>query len=114
MHHCPNVLSTPLFFIFFSFFPLAGIDDAVFSTKLLYFSTFQVEGCPERPRMSVFRSNKHLYVQVIDDTKMHTLASASTMQKSVLEVDYTSGPTIVSSEVILKSIYILCSLYVLG
>ncbi|RWW21348.1 hypothetical protein GW17_00014508 [Ensete ventricosum] len=31
--------------------------------------------------MSVFRSNNHLYVQVIDDTKMHTLASASTMQK---------------------------------
>nr|XP_010914839.1 50S ribosomal protein L18, chloroplastic [Elaeis guineensis] len=55
----------------------------------------KVEGTPERPRMSVFRSNKHLYVQVIDDTKMHTLASASTMQKSVLEeVEYTSGPTI--------------------
>nr|CAD1816820.1 unnamed protein product [Ananas comosus var. bracteatus] len=52
-------------------------------------------GYPERPRMSVFRSNKHLYVQVIDDTKMHTLASASTMQKPVSEgLDYSSGPTI--------------------
>lgn len=47
--------------------------------------------------MSVFRSNKHLYVQVIDDSKMHTLASASTMQKPVSEeFDYSSGPTIVS------------------
>ncbi|XP_020101504.1 50S ribosomal protein L18, chloroplastic [Ananas comosus] len=55
----------------------------------------KVEGTPERPRMSVFRSNKHLYVQVIDDTKMHTLASASTMQKPVSEgLDYSSGPTI--------------------
>ena len=36
-----------------------------------------------------------MYVQVIDDTKMHTLASASTMQKPICEeFDYTSGPTI--------------------
>ncbi|CAI9287138.1 unnamed protein product [Lactuca saligna] len=55
----------------------------------------KVEGTPERPRLCVFRSNKHLYVQVIDDTKMHTLASASTMQKPLSEeFDYTSGPTI--------------------
>ncbi|CAN6850114.1 unnamed protein product, partial [Brassica oleracea] len=52
----------------------------------------------ERPRMCVFRSNKHLYVQVIDDTKMHTLPSASTKQKPISgEFEYTSGPTIVSS-----------------
>ncbi|CAL9206855.1 unnamed protein product [Musa hybrid cultivar] len=55
----------------------------------------KVTGTPERPRMSVFRSNKHLYVQVIDDTKMHTLASASTMQKPVSEeFDCSSGPTV--------------------
>ncbi|EPS74009.1 hypothetical protein M569_00746, partial [Genlisea aurea] len=55
----------------------------------------KVEGTPERPRLSVFRSNKHLYAQVIDDSKMHTLASASTVQKPVSdEFDYSSGPTI--------------------
>ncbi|KAJ0047063.1 hypothetical protein Pint_05513 [Pistacia integerrima] len=55
----------------------------------------KVEGTPDRPRLCVFRSNKNLYVQVIDDTKMHTLASASTMQKPISdEFDYTSGPTI--------------------
>ncbi|GER48641.1 50S ribosomal protein L18 [Striga asiatica] len=55
----------------------------------------KIEGTPERPRLCVFRSNKHLYVQVIDDSKMHTLASASTMQKPISEeFDYTSGPTI--------------------
>ncbi|CAK7327465.1 unnamed protein product [Dovyalis caffra] len=55
----------------------------------------KVEGTPDRPRLCVFRSNKHLYVQVIDDTKMHTLASVSTMQKSFSqEFENTSGPTI--------------------
>ncbi|KAM3204683.1 hypothetical protein P3L10_028093 [Capsicum annuum] len=55
---------------------------------------FQVEGTPERPRLYVFRSNKHIYVQVIDDSKMHTLASASTMQKPISEeFDYSAGPT---------------------
>ncbi|CAG7865599.1 unnamed protein product, partial [Brassica rapa] len=58
----------------------------------------RVNGTAERPRMCVFRSNKHLYVQVIDDTKMHTLASASTKKKPISEeFEYTSGPTIVSS-----------------
>ncbi|PIM99309.1 hypothetical protein CDL12_28193 [Handroanthus impetiginosus] len=55
----------------------------------------KVEGTPERPRLCVFRSNKHIYVQVIDDSKMHTLASASTMQKPISEeFDYSSGPTV--------------------
>ncbi|XP_010551121.1 PREDICTED: 50S ribosomal protein L18, chloroplastic [Tarenaya hassleriana] len=55
----------------------------------------KVSGTTERPRLCVFRSNKHLYVQVIDDTKMHTIASASTKQKPVSEeFDFTAGPTI--------------------
>lgn len=55
----------------------------------------KLEGTPDRPRLCIFRSNKHLYVQVIDDTKMHTLASASTMQKPISEeFNYSSGPTI--------------------
>lgn len=55
----------------------------------------KVEGTPERPRLCVFRSNKHLCVQVIDDSKMHTLASASTMQKPISdELNYSSAPTI--------------------
>lgn len=38
-----------------------------------------VEGTPQRPRLCVFRSNKHIYAQVIDDWNQQTLASASTL-----------------------------------
>ena len=44
-----------------------------------------VNGTPERPRMSVFRSNKQIYVQVIDDTKGITLVSAGSTDKSLEE-----------------------------
>jgi len=40
-------------------------------------------GTPERPRMAVFRSNNHMYVQIIDDKAGRTLVSASTLQKEV-------------------------------
>lgn len=40
-------------------------------------------GTPERPRLAVFRSSKHIYAQVIDDHAGATLASASTMDPEV-------------------------------
>ena len=40
-------------------------------------------GTTERPRLTVFRTTKHVYAQIIDDTAGHTLASASTMQKAI-------------------------------
>ncbi|WOO35003.1 50S ribosomal protein L18 [Anaerocolumna sp. AGMB13020] len=40
-------------------------------------------GTPERPRLAVFRSNTHMYAQIIDDTVGTTLVSASTLQKDV-------------------------------
>jgi large subunit ribosomal protein L18 len=42
----------------------------------------KVQGTAERPRMAVFVSNRHLYVQFIDDVAEHTLASATTAGKS--------------------------------
>ncbi len=41
----------------------------------------RVKGGPERPRLAVFRSLKHIYAQVIDDTHGHTVAAASSMEK---------------------------------
>ncbi len=40
-------------------------------------------GTPERPRLAVFRSNKHIYAQIIDDTVANTLVAASTVEEDV-------------------------------
>jgi large subunit ribosomal protein L18 len=45
----------------------------------------RIEGSIERPRLSVFRSNKHLYAQLVDDTKGHTLVAASTLEEDLKE-----------------------------
>ncbi len=41
----------------------------------------RVQGTTERPRLAIFRSNQHIYAQVIDDTQHKTLVSASTLEK---------------------------------
>jgi len=43
----------------------------------------RVSGTPDRPRLAVFRSNHHIYAQVIDDTQHQTLVSASTVEPTV-------------------------------
>jgi len=43
----------------------------------------KVEGGETRPRLSVFRSARHIYAQVIDDSQGHTLVSASTLDKEL-------------------------------
>lgn len=43
----------------------------------------RVRGSAERPRMAVFKSNRNLFVQLIDDDKGYTLASASTLMKEL-------------------------------
>jgi ribosomal protein L18, bacterial type len=43
----------------------------------------KISGTPERPRLCVFRSNKHIYAQVIDDVAGNTLVAASTVEKEI-------------------------------
>jgi large subunit ribosomal protein L18 len=52
----------------------------------------KIEGTPVRPRLVVTRSARHVFVQVVDDTQGHTLASASTLEADlrVFEGDKTA------------------------
>ena len=43
----------------------------------------RLSGTAERPRLAVFRSNNHMYAQIIDDTVGNTLVSASTLEKEI-------------------------------
>ena len=43
----------------------------------------KISGTPQRPRLCVYRSNAHIYAQVIDDTKGNTLCAASTVEKDI-------------------------------
>ena len=46
---------------------------------------YSLSGTSERPRLAVFRSNNHMYAQIIDDTVGNTLVAASTLDKEVKE-----------------------------
>jgi len=50
-----------------------------------------VTGTADRPRLTVFRSNKNIYAQIIDDMAGHTLAAASTAEKSVCDDQTSKG-----------------------
>jgi large subunit ribosomal protein L18 len=56
----------------------------------------QVNGSTERPRLAVFRSHQHIYVQVIDDTEQHTLVAASSLEPE-LKSRLTSGGNITAA-----------------
>lgn len=46
----------------------------------------KISGTPDAPRMDVYRSTVHIYVQVIDDTTGNTLVACSTVEKAIAEM----------------------------
>jgi large subunit ribosomal protein L18 len=60
----------------------------------------KVQGTAERPRLAVFRSVAHIYVQVIDDAKGSTLVSASSIEKEAK----TNGGNVAAAKAIGKTI----------
>jgi large subunit ribosomal protein L18 len=51
----------------------------------------RLSGTAEKPRLCVFRSNNHMYAQIIDDTVGNTLCSASTLDKAAKDLEYTDN-----------------------
>lgn len=62
----------------------------------------QISGTPECPRLSVFRSNKHIAVQVIDDVNHKTLLSSSTEQLHVVNGGNIEGSKLVGADIAKK------------
>ena len=58
-----------------------------------------LRGSADKPRLAVFRSLKNIYVQLIDDDKGHTIASASTLEKS-LQPELNGSCNIAAAKVI--------------
>ena len=63
----------------------------------------RVRGSPERPRLVVFKSDRHIYVQAVDDQKRHTLASASTRDPA-LKTSLPRGGTVAAAKIVGASI----------
>ena len=57
-----------------------------------------IHGTGERPRLNVYRSNSHIYAQIIDDTKGKTITSASSISDEI-KVMHSKGKTEVSKKV---------------
>lgn len=53
----------------------------------------KVRGTADRPRLSVFRSNKHLHLQVVNDVQGLTVASLSTLEKDFKDLGFELGST---------------------
>lgn len=62
----------------------------------------KVKGSTERPRLNVFKSARHIYAQIIDDTKGSTLVAASSMSESA--TDLSNGGNITAASFVGKEV----------
>lgn len=66
----------------------------------------KVVGTQERPRLSIYKSNRHIYAQIIDDIKAHTLISCSTLKPDIkkdIKTTWTKDSAKKIGELIAKS-----------
>ena len=64
----------------------------------------RVKGTEERPRLAVFRSVKHIYAQMIDDSKGHTVAAASSNEKAEAEGKNAKGGNLAGAKEVGKMV----------
>jgi large subunit ribosomal protein L18 len=60
----------------------------------------KVSGTPQRPRLNVFRSSAHIYVQLIDDLAGHTIVSACDLEKEIIERAGADAPKSAKAKVV--------------
>jgi large subunit ribosomal protein L18 len=74
--------------------------------KIRYRIRRKIAGTTQKPRLSVFRSNTEIYVQLIDDVKNETLASASSKDKEILaqKVDKSGKSKLVGAAIAKKAV----------
>lgn len=58
-----------------------------------------LSGTPERPRLTVFRSAKHIYAQIVDDIHGQTIISASTMEKPIRDAEKAENKVSAASQI---------------
>jgi large subunit ribosomal protein L18 len=78
---------------------MIGIDKSEKRARRKHSIRLKVVGSSERPRLSVYRSLKHIYAQVVDDTTGTTLAAASTLTAGVKGQPKGKGKTAVAKRV---------------
>ena len=59
----------------------------------------KIFGTPERPRFTVFRSSRHIYAQMVDDTSGTTIVSASSLEKAFREKKDSGDKTAVAKQI---------------
>jgi large subunit ribosomal protein L18 len=64
---------------------VTGVQTCALPIWRIFRARLKVNGTDERPRLAVFRSNKHIYAQIIDDTKSQTICSFSTLKPEIRE-----------------------------
>ncbi len=69
----------------------------------------RVAGSGERPRLTVFRSNKHIYAQVIDDDAAKSVVSVSTLSKGIKEAVAKAESKVEQAQLVGKAIAAACT-----